>query len=77
MGAEDNKKRLLRSSTNPQDYYEPIAFGLPLLGLDWMGAGDNKKRLLQSSTNPQDYYDPSTAFGLPPLGLDWMGSRRQ
>ncbi len=35
----DNKNSLLRSSTNPQDYYDPsIAFGLPPLGLDWMGS---------------------------------------
>ena len=74
----DNKNSLLRSSTNPQDYYDPsIAFGLPPLGLGWMGAGDNKNSLLRSSTNPQDFYEPSIAFGLPPLGLDCMGSRRQ
>ena len=78
MGPRDNKKSLLRSSTNPREYYDPsIAFGLPPLGLDKWGAGDNKKSLLRSSTNPQDYYDPSKAFGLPPLGLDCMGSRRQ
>ena len=48
MGAGDNKKSLLRSSTNPQDFYEPsIAFGLTPLGLGWMGAGDNKKSLLR------------------------------
>ena len=42
MGAGDNRKSLLRSSTNPQDFYEPsIAFGLRPLGLGWMGAQDN------------------------------------
>ena len=62
---------MLRSSTNPRDYYYPsIAFGLPPLGLDWMGAGDNKKIMLRSSTNPHDYYAPSIAFGSTPLGLD-------
>ena len=40
---ETIKKSLLRSSTNPKDYYDPSkAFALPPLGLDWMGSQRGK-----------------------------------
>ena len=57
-GAGDNKKSLLRSSNNSQNFYDPQHLGHLPLALDGWGARDNKKSLLRSSLNPQDFYDP-------------------
>ena len=74
----DNKNSLLRSSTNPQDYYDPsIAFGLPPLGLGWMGAGDNKNSLLRSSTNPPGLLLPQYSIWVTSSRIWLDGSRRQ
>ena len=57
-GAGDNKKSLLRSSINYQDFYDHKHLGHLPLALDGWGAGENKKSLLQRSLNPQDFNDP-------------------
>ena len=76
-GAGDNKKSLLRSSINPQDFYDPQHLGHLYIAVDGWGAGDNKKSLLRSSINSKDFYDPIIAFGSPPSSIVWIGSRRQ
>ena len=57
-GAGDNKKNLLRSSVNSQDFYDHQHLGHLPLALDGLGARDNNKSLLRSSINPQDNGDP-------------------
>ena len=70
-GVGDNKKSLLRSSTNPQDYHDPsIAFGLPPLGLDWMGSRRQIKRVCcEAALSPRTIITPAQHLGPPRIGL--------
>ena len=66
-GAGDNKKSLLRSSLNPQDFYDPSAY-YPL-AVDGWGAGDKKSVCCEAALVSETFMTPGIAFGSLPSSI--------